>query len=132
MTAYPRIKWSSLDLKTDTDSLKITYNKQLLEPYTDYYVNFRNTERNNAEYPEYFLTIKPEVFYKYGYNLSAPVIVQYTLSNANTAIYLDALKVSEENAKPKVSYEVTISACNTDLMTNLYNQLARIVMINDA
>jgi len=59
------------------------------------------------------------------------VDVNYVLSNANTSIYLDAKKVSKENAFPKVSYNVNISLLSTDLINILYSLLARVVMIND-
>ena len=58
---YPRIKFSSLLLKTDTNNLYIKYNNQLLELGEDYYIMTRNTLRtsDNNYYPEYYVTIKP-------------------------------------------------------------------------
>jgi len=47
-------------------------------------------------YTEYYVTIKPDVLIKYG--LNKEINVNYVLSNANTAIYLDAKKISKENA----------------------------------
>jgi len=37
----------------------------------------------------------------------------------------------KENAKPKVSYEITPTILNTNLINHLYDTLAQIVMIND-
>jgi len=31
-------------------------------------------------------------------------MIKYSLSNADTSIYLDAIEVAKENAVPKVSY----------------------------
>ena len=99
----------------------------------DYEVNTRYTKRSgtNLYSLEYYVTIKPASLVKYGYNLSKYFTVYYMLSNANTSIYLDALEVSRENAKPKVSYNVSINVLNTDLMHILYKKLAQVVMIND-
>lgn len=127
---YPRIKISSLALKTDTINLNIKYNNNLLDAFADYYINTRDTERNSTYFLEYYITIKPEVLIKFG--LNQLVDINYVISNANTAIYLDALKVSKENAKPKVSYNVGVTLLNLDLTKTLYNKLAQIVMINDA
>ena len=126
---YPRIKFSSQLLKTDTDSLTIKYNDQLLTAFENYYINIRNTERDNNYYPEYYITIKPEVLIKLG--LNEEVYINYILSNANTAIFLDALKVSKENAYPKVSYDIEVNILNHNLSRTLYRRLAQIIMIND-
>lgn len=126
---YPRIKCSSLNLKTDTTNLIIHYNNVLLKQYEHYYINTRNVERNGNYYAEYFITLKPEVIYKYG--LNSTVEVNYVLSNANTSIYLDAKDIAKENAFPKVSYEVSPSVLSHDLSRILYQKLAQILMIND-
>ena len=126
---YPRIKCSSLDLKTDTDNLVIHYNNKLLNQYEHYYINMRNVERNGNYYAEYFITLKPEAIYKNG--LSNTVEVNYVISNANTSIYLDAIEVAKENAFPKVSYEVSPNILSHDLSRILYSKLAQILMIND-
>lgn len=126
---YPRIKCSSLNLKTDTTNLIIHYNNILLNQFEHYYINTKNVERNGNYYAEYFITLKPEVIYKNG--LSSDVEVNYVLSNANTSIYLDAKEVAKENAFPKVSYEVSPSVLTHDLSRILYKKLAQILMIND-
>lgn len=127
----PRIKFSSQSLKTDTSNLIIKYHDTLLNPYNDYYVNVRNTERNGNYYPEFYVTLKPEALIRIGYNSNNEVYVNYVLSNANTSIYLDALKISKENAYPKASYTIDVNVLNPNLSHTLYNRLAQIVMIND-
>ena len=144
---YPRIKFSSLQVKTDTSSLFISYTRStnshiLLDKFNDYYFNTKLVQRtegsSNNYYPMYFFTIKPEVLFKLGVRVattssqsSISLQVKYIISNADVAIYLDALEVSKENAFPKVSYEVTPSAFDTTILNNLYKQLARIITIND-
>ena len=128
---YPRIKFSSLALKTDTSNLTIKYDNHPLELGYDYYINVRDTLRNSLYYTEYYITVKPESLIKYGYTAAKQFNINYVLSNANTAIYLDALKVSKENAWPKVSYSVSTNILNADITHTLYNKRAQIVMIND-
>ena len=128
---FPRIKFSSQSLKTDTTNLIIKYNNSILTAFEDYYINTRNTERNNNYYPEFYITLKPEALIRIGYNANNNVFINYVLSNANTAIYLDALKVSKENAYPKASYTVDVNILNPNLSRTLYNRLAQIVMVND-
>ena len=128
--AYPRIKFSSLNLKTDTSNLIIWYDTHLLEQAKDYYINTRNNLRNDGNYYlEYFITIKPTVLFKYGQTQN--LLINYVMSNACTAIYLDAKKVSVENAYPQVSYAVDINTINNSISQVLYNRLAQIVTIND-
>ena len=130
---YPRINCSSLLLKTDSTNLVIKYDNQVLESIEDYYINTKYITRFlSTGYLEYFITLKPETLIKCGYLLNKEVSIYYVLSNANTEIYLDALKISKENAKPKVSYSVSIGALSTDLMHDLYRHLAHIVQISDS
>jgi len=49
--------------------------------------------------------------------------ILYTLSNADVAIYLDAVAVMRENAFPKVSYNVELSVLNPEIIKNAYNCL---------
>ena len=128
--AYPRIKISSLQLKPD-DNLFITYGNKLLTKFEDYYVNVRDTKRSNNYYTEYYITLKPESLIKNKYKITKTITVNYVLSNADTSIYIDALKVSKENAFPKVEYHITPQIVNADMIVNLYNRLAEIIMIND-
>ena len=55
----------------------------------------------------------------------------YTLSNAQTAIYLDALQVLKENAYPKVTYTISPTLIHRDFHYILHQLLNRIVNIND-
>lgn len=130
-TVYPRIRIPFLSLKTDTTSLAIQYGNHLLAQFEDYYINTRDDYSNEDYHTNYYITIKPEALIKYGYSTSKKVTVYYTLSNANVAIYLDALKISKENAYPKVSYNLSANILDISLANKLYNKLARIVMIND-
>ena len=140
---YPRIKFSSLMLKVNT-GLYLTYNSQLLESVSEYYVNTRTIPERQYS-PEYLVTIKPDVMMKYGeYDMSAAtgtisifdvtvgdLQVNYLLSNASTAIYLDALKIAKENAYPKVSYLLEPNILDKSLMRTLYNKLNYLVILND-
>ena len=127
---YPRVKFSSLLLKTDSTNFSLKYNGTKLE-VGDYYIRTRNTKRtsNNQYYPEYYATVKPELIVKYG--IDNQLTIDYVLSNANTSIYLDALQVSKENAYPKASYTVSTNVLDVDLTKKLYTARAQIVMVND-
>ena len=57
--------------------------------------------------------------------------IEFQLSNAELSIYLDALEVSKINAFPQVSYEIEISDLNEDFIKTSYNQLNKIIHIND-
>ena len=140
---YPRIKCSSLNLKTDTSSFFLTregytvdgtdtsYPPVVINRFEDYYYNTKMVQRSNNYYVEQFFTLKPEVLFQLHTTQAHPITVNYIISNADTSIYLDALEVSKENAFPKVSYEITPSAIDHSVMRKLYKQLARVVMIND-
>lgn len=56
---------------------------------------------------------------------------KFNLSNADTAIYLDAIQVLKENAYPKVSYTIEPSVVDQNFLYTAYNQLNRICNIND-
>jgi len=77
----------------------------------------------------YYTTIKPEFLYKV--NGTQQFSIVYTLSNIDVAIYLDALNVMYENARPKVSYEVELSVLNPEFVHTAYKRLNQIVHIND-
>lgn len=140
---YPRIKCSSLNLKTDTSSFFLTregytvdgtdtsYPPVVINRFEDYYYNTKMVQRSNNYYVEQFFTLKPEVLFQLHTTQAHPITVNYIISNADTSIYLDALEVSKENAFPKVSYEITPSAIDHSVMRKLYKQLARVIMIND-
>lgn len=97
----------------------------------------------------YYITIKPEIFFEagiqhldagqQGYEPGAElqptklqsITINYVLSNADLAIYLDALKVSKENAYPKVEYAITPTLYRWEEMVTAYDLLARLLHIND-
>lgn len=118
---YPRIEFNTLSAKTDKDNLIIKYNK-LLEPYTDYQVLSREGKL--------YVTIKPEVIIRNG-GMGQLLNVDYTISRASTAIYLDAVEVLKENSRPQVSYSIKPSVFNLEFMHTAYEALDRIVNIND-
>ena len=138
LAVYPRIKFSSLMLKTNTSDLFIRYKDTLLENYEDYIIRTRNIQSGTYA-PEYLVTIKPETILKTGlaWDTTNQVInwgsvkINYILSNASTAIYTDALKVSKENAYPKVSYTIDPNILSKSLLRNLHQKLNWLVMIND-
>lgn len=125
---YPRIKISSNDLHTSSVVLKAGNN--LLTNYTDYQTISRTTIRDDLAFLEYFITIKPETFFKYGSYINN-FTIGYTLSNAATSIYLDAQDVMLDSSKPKVSYTIKVSALNTDYIKEAYKSLTQLVMVND-
>ena len=136
---YPRIKFSSLMLKTDPTNLFIgteglqqqTIKNMTLEQFEDYYIKTRCTVENEYRL-EYLITIKPERLVYYNLINDITVNVSYVLSNASTSIYLDALKIEKENAYPKVSYTVDPNILNKAMIRTLYDKLSWIVHINDA
>ena len=109
-TVFPRIKFSSLMLKTSSSDLYIRYNGTLLEEYENYYIRNRHIEAGTYA-PEYLITIKPIYICKTAV-FNGKIRINYILSNASTSIYVDALKVSDENAVPKVSYIVDPNILN--------------------
>ena len=125
---YPRIKFSDMRLKINSGYLSIAYNNanNLLTSYEDYSMLSRVT----AGRPEYFLTIKPEVFIDAG-TYTGAIYAKYILSNAATSIYLDAQEILKENSEPKVSYNVEINVLNEEYLKILYSMLAQLVIIND-
>lgn len=134
---YPRIKFSSLMLKTNTSDLFIRYKGELLQEYQDYIVRTRHISSGTYA-PEYLITLKAESLLKTGVdiaqeagNMQGYIKINYILSNASTAIYTDALKVSKENAYPKVSYTIDPNILSKSLLRNLHQKLNWLVMIND-
>lgn len=83
----------------------------------------------------YTITIKPEYLFAnindLGNTTDVSIKIYYALSNADVDVYLDAKKILKENAFPKVSYEIEVSKWSPELLINLYNKLAQLVMIND-
>lgn len=122
---YPRIQVDSMLLKND-ETLVLQSGSTLLNNYEDYYLLTRMVEDGEAYAGNYFLTIKPKniVF-------NETLDFYFTLSNAQTAIYLDARMVLKENAYPKVTYSLDVSLVQDDFHYTLYRHLNRIANIND-
>lgn len=78
----------------------------------------------------FYITIKPEVMIKLG-NILGKVELLFTLSNADTSIYLDAIQVLKDSAYPRVSYSINVNSVNKTIIQDFYNYLNRIVHIND-
>lgn len=143
---YPRVFIRSLNIKTDSNSLVLKYqdynnntNNQnqnniykILKPYEDYSILTRSLQ------DEYVMTIDNNIIIKqgvrkkgYGGIENRKLVANYTISNADTAIYLDALEVAKQNAEPKVSYEVKPNIFNSKYCATIYNKIGNIIRIND-
>lgn len=126
---FPRLYVDTLEMKTDSDSFLMNINGQNLTMFEDYYI-LADTA-NEAQLAEgYTITIKPESLLRFGNN-TVDIRVSFSVSNADISIYLDALKVMKENSTPKVSYSIKLNVLNERLIQEAYNQLNRIVHIND-
>lgn len=125
---YPRLYFDTLKLK-ETE-IKLFQNTYQLKEFEEYYtVEDDRSKGLKVKGVGYYTTIKPELFYKTVGPLDFSVV--YTLSNVDVAIYLDALNVMYENARPKVSYEVELSVLNPEFVHTAYKRLNQIVHIND-
>lgn len=129
----PRLVINSLDLKNNSSELALKYNNVALEDYKDYQVLIRDDI--------YTITLKPMTIFSASKDLHTnlimqeilrcPIDIRYSISNASTAMYLDALQISKENAYPKVSYTVSPTILNKKMISHIYTLLNRIVNIND-
>ena len=150
---YPRIKFNTTNVKADATSLTITYKGIKLEPYTDYQITTRITEYATAseqepdEQLEYYINIKPEtIVTKYETRqdpdshivlplsncmLNNKVGVAYRVADLATGIYVDGLEIAKKSSEPKVEYNLEANILDENMLRTLYNDLARIVMIND-
>ena len=129
---YPRLFFNTLKLKNASDELRLMQGGLSLENFKDYSVITDDRSIGQRVFGAgYYCTIKPHIFFKQGNKEAFALEVIYTLSNADVSIYLDALKVSRENAKPKVSYEVELSVLNPEFIKTAYDRLNQIVHIND-
>lgn len=119
---YPRIIINNLGLKVSENELKLlaAYNNEsiLLRDYYDYSI----LTRDEAYY------ITPNAMWVARNSI---VTVQYTISNAELNIYLDAREVSKTNSIPQVSYEIELMALNPDFIKKAYKELNQLVNIND-
>ena len=138
---YPRIFIRSLGLKTDSTQLTLKYQQTKigdkteyspLKPYEDYSILTRSVDN------EYVLTLNSENFLRQsassdtGLFEEKRLLINYTISNADTSIYLDALEVAKENSEPQVSYEVTPEAFQSQALNDIYNKMGYLVRINDS
>lgn len=130
---YPRLYFSSLKLRDASSKLRIKLNQQELISNEDYYmVSDDRSKGIRVNGIGYYLTLRTELLYRYlCEKASMQLDVLYTLLNADTSIYLDAIKVSKENAFPKVSYDVQLSILNPEFIQTAYSRLNQIVHIND-
>lgn len=119
---FPRLKSDSLSLKTSEEELIIKDGNTVLRNYYDYSILIR--EEN------YYITIKPSIMLSSG-NINKIFSIAYSISNAATSLYLDALEVSKTNAAPQVSYKLEVSAINKNFIKTAYKNLNQIVNIND-
>lgn len=127
---YPRFYFNTLKLKKD--SVTIIRNSRLLKEYEDYYTV--SDDRSTGLTPQgigYYVTLKPEVLFAPTYTDTNNITIAYSLSNLDIAIYLDAIKIMNENARPKVTYDLELSLLNPDFVHTAYNRLNWIVHIND-
>lgn len=120
---YPRLKVDSLLLKTSEDELVIKTGEKNLKNYYDYSILIRGES--------YLITLKNKIMLQNG-SLDKTFNVAYALSNAALSLYLDALEVSKTNAFPQVSYTLEVSAMNEIFIKYAYQNLNRIVSINDS
>lgn len=119
---YPRLEINSLELKTSEDEFNLSWadTGTLLLKFIDYSILIKNNKT--------YVTIKPQILLPVE---EASFKINYALSNASLNMYLDALKVSEENAYPKVSYEVSTGLLPKESHRTLYSYLNSLVHIND-
>lgn len=138
---YPRVAIYDMNLKSSDDinfycypsiqAERTIYDK--LEKFVGFSIYAKYSEIKNDIVTDdcFLLTIKAEVIFSRG-TMECDYYIEYNTSNAAVAMYLDALKVSKENAFPKVSYEVKITTFNKEIIRNLYERLDQICYINDA
>lgn len=130
---FPRLYFSTLKLRDASSKLRLKINQYELVSNQDYYmIQDDRSKGMKASGIGYYMTLRASLLYSYlCQNIPMTLDVLYTLLNADTSIYLDAIKVSKENAFPKVSYEVELCILNPDFIRTSYNRLNQIVYIND-
>lgn len=136
ISVFPRIQINSLKLKEDSLQLSVLYNKESLSKYKNYSLTSRNDKYYISFKIQKFLQINmPSASGKIGLQSGTLRVPQmklyYCLSNADTAIYLDAIQVLKQNAYPKVSYQIEINMINPDFIRTIYNKMGYIAHIND-
>lgn len=122
---YPRVKIDSLSAKIADDTLSLQINNERLAMYSDYSIFVRNDA--------YWFTPKVGKIIQEWQRTSGIVTctIAYQISNADTAIFLDAREVSQTNAWPQVSYDVAITLLKDGLWEKLYTLIGYIINVND-
>lgn len=130
---YPRIGVESMFMKVDDSSIALETNDTLLEKYSDYIGPIIRTNELEDEnyYDSYYITPKYATILKYYDNGISPFDFKFVLANGAEHIYMDALKVSKENAYPQVSYTVDVAATNSEFLKYSYKKLSNVCNIND-
>lgn len=156
---YPRIIIKSQKLKKSSDgtepdltikcgnSISGESSLQKLIDYEDYSIinsisEVEDTDEDALPYMYEAITIKPFSLLCYGSTTRnqngtdiycpMPILqIDYTISNADTAIYLDAIQVLKENSQPKVSYTIDLNNLGRELINTAYNLLGIVAHIND-
>ena len=128
---YPHIQIANMYLKTSSDELLLRYADRMLAEFVDYSVLSQHVTTQNEVYDAYFISPYIRSFITNWYNNDIPVELSYSISNATTSIYLDALEIAKQNAYPKVEYEVSLNVINKQLIEEAYNLLGHIASIND-
>lgn len=128
---YPRLFFETLKLKQDSTELFINLNNSLLTALEDYQIAYDDRSKGQvAQGIGYYVTLKPHTLFKLG-SSTGRLDINYSLSNADVSIYLDAIKIMKENAYPKVTYDVELSVLNPAFIHTAYKRLNQIVHIND-
>lgn len=152
-TVYPRICIESLNLKTSEDRLSLTLDDKSINNFEDYILTTRNNLSRTEKYIDddgveqyllntnYYITLKTNTAAKlltmsYGHNSfsfsSHKLEVFFTFSNADTAIYRDALNVLKESSVPQVEYSFNFNIFkNNNIIKKPSSYLNHIVKIND-
>ena len=122
---YPRIQIKSNTLKKPEIMIGVKRENLALSIYKDFYIFSRDAN--------YYITLKPHsILYKQNTaDFNIDYVIQYTISTAALAVYLDALQVLKENSYPKVSYEINVISLDKDFIYNIYQRLGQIAHIND-
>lgn len=147
---YPRVMVKSLSMKTSTDQFSLNLDGNELKVYEDYYILTKLEDNEEILYgsnnvslkpdkDSYYITIKPESFVKYSTEaakyatgkIGGILDILFTISNADTAIYLDAVEVLKESSQPQVSYNLNVGLVQKDYIKTVYKMLNRIAHIND-
>ena len=140
---YPRLVVKSDKLKTGEGDIYLSVNGTELEEFEDYSIFIRDDMPETIDETtvisdiniDYYITIKADSYIKNlivkNSVLQSNLVSKLTLSNAATAIYLDALTVSKDSAYPQVSYEIDVNVFNKKFLKKVAGILGHIAHIND-